>query len=319
MSEYGARKLDFRRKLLLWVAGLLAVTAPVIFGLVNATPSQAQSENASATLPTFESVSIKPSVASAPMPTYGGSSARMMRMMYGPDGFVADNVTLKTIIQEAYGVQANQITGGPEWLDSARFDMEAKVSKSETNRFGLGPYKAESQQMLEAALADQTKLALHRETKELPSYALVVVDGGPKLQLDKSAENETGGIKGPDGRVLGIHRMQMQMGSGQVVGMAAQGVSVQDFAEQLSRQLGAPVVDKTGLKGSYDFTLQWKPGVNQSQGNDGDPAAVSTGAPGASGNALFTAIQEQLGLKLEPQKAPMEVLVIDHIEKPTEN
>ena len=313
MSQQVARKLDFTRKVLLSVAGLLAIAAPIGVGLANAIPSQAQSqtENMATAAPAFESVSIKPSEQAAPTPTYAGGGTHMMRMMYTPDGFTAADVTLQTLIQEAYGVQADQIAGGPDWLNSARFDIDAKVGQSDTNKFGSGPNRVESQRMLQAALADQTKLVLHRETKELPIYALVVADGGPKLQPDKTAES-AGGIQGPSRQVVGVHRMQMQMGSGQVVGMSAQGVSLADFAEQLSRQLGTPVIDKTGLTGSYDFNLRWTADASHSNSEAGN-----TPVAGPS-ESLLTAIQG-LGLRLEPQKAPMEILVIDHVEKPAEN
>jgi len=107
----------------------------------------------------------------------------------------------------------------------------------------------------------------------------------------------------------------MQMDEGQVVGMAAQGASTADFASLLSRQLGVTVVDKTGLTGNYNFNLQWKHSGDETANAADNASAENAG----SSSSLLTAIQEQLGLKLEPQNQTMPVLVVDHIEKPTEN
>jgi uncharacterized protein (TIGR03435 family) len=125
-------------------------------------------------------------------------------------------------------------------------------------------------------------------------------------------------VKGPDGRPLAIDRMKIDLGGGQAVGIEAQGTSVDVLAQQLSRQLGSAVVNKTGLTGSYDFNLHWASDPNRSSNEtEADSAA---GTPGAAARpSLAGALQEQLGLKLEPQKAPMEILVIDHMEKPAEN
>jgi bla regulator protein blaR1 len=314
MTEHVVRKLDFSRKLLLTAAALVAIAAPIVFGVVNATPSRAQSQDqdiAANSLASW-SVSIKPSELSTP--TYAGSGVHSIRMMFGPEGFTARNVTLRSLIQEAYGVQANQITGGPEWLDSAAYNVEVKAGEPSADKFPSDRRQIETHQMLQAMLAGRAKLTFHHETKQLPSYALVVAENGPKLQPAQTGNGPSDGVKGPGGQPIGQHRMMMRLGGGQFVGMAAQGTSVHDFADQLSRQLGSAVVDKTGLKGNYDFNLQWAGGAN-GQSKDGEPASDNATA---SSN-LATAIQEQLGLKLEPQTASMDVLVIDHIEQPTEN
>lgn len=140
------------------------------------------------------------------------------------------------------------------------------------------------------------------ETKELS-------DDGAKLQPDNSPESSSG-AKDAAGRPMGVHRMQMELSGHQVMGLAAQGVSIQDFAQQLSRQVGTAVVDKTGLKGNYDFNLHWTADTAQQSG--GNPSA-------GSATSLSTAIQQQLGLRLEPQTEAMQVLVIEHIDKPTAN
>jgi bla regulator protein blaR1 len=327
MSERTIRKLDLSRKVLLTAAALLAIAAPIVFGLVNATPTEAQSQSDSAevTLPTIKAVSIKPSAESSPTPTYAGSDSHMVRMMFSPNGFVATNVALQAIIQEAYGVQANQIVGGPDWLNSERYDVQitldnSEVNKSasgpeEMNKSAWGPEKVGTQKILQTVLADKTKLSLHSETKDLPTYALVIAENGPKLQPTQAPAGSVQGYG--SGKLLSMRRMQMQTGEGQVVGLAAENVSVADFAKQLSRQLGTTVTDETGLKGSYDFTLHWSAPKAPSENGAGAPDDMS--APDSSHTSLLSAVQEQLGLKLKPRNKPLQVLVIDHIEKPAED
>jgi bla regulator protein blaR1 len=315
MSEHIGRKLDFSRKLLITTAAVLAIAIPLIFGVMAATPSRAQSDDA-ATAPTFQSFSIKPSPEADPMPTYAGSGKHMIKMMFGPDGFFAANVTMAALIQEAYGVQANQISGGPDWLSTDRFDVQAKLDKSQAPNLVPRPEKYHSiiRQLLQAALTQHTQLAVHSETKDLPVYALVVGQGGSKLQPAPTPDSPEGG-KG----MMGVGRMMTQNGpSGRVVGLLAQGTPMTNFADQLSLQLGTPVVDKTGLKGNYNFSLQWAAEAEQSAARR---ASVDSPAPASADAAqsLSAALEQQLGLKLVPQTQPMPVVVIDHIEKPADN
>jgi len=314
MTEHLARKLNFAKKLLLSTAGVLALALPLVFGLVNAPQirAQEQPQNLAAITPDVE-VSIKPSQLSTP--TYAGSGVHMVRMMYGPDGFKAVNASLLSIIQEAYGIQANQIVGPPE-IKSAAYDIEVKMEGSPANAQEAGPRLSEIRDdqaalrnQLRTLLADRFKLVLHHESKELPSYVLVVGENGSKLQPTKFADYPDSAI-GPDGK--GIHRMMMQLGGGQVRGIGAQKSSMAEFTRQLSMQLGENVVDKTGMTGQYDFNLQWSEAATNSDG-------ASNNAVPAAGPSLFDAIQEQLGLKLVPQQGPVDVLVIDHVEWPTEN
>jgi len=234
----------------------------------------------------------------------------MVRMMYGPKGFKAENASLLSIIQEAYGIQANQIVGPPE-IKSAAYDIEVKTEGSPTDAREADPglMQPEIRNQLQALLADRFKLALHHESKKLPSYVLVVGENGSKLQPTKFADYPDNAV-GPDGK--GIHRMMMQVRGGQVRAIGAQKSSMAEFAKQLSMQLGKNVVDKTGMTGQYDFNLQWSEAAANRDGasNDAVPAA---------GPSLFDAIQEQLGLKLVPQQGPLDVLVIDHVEWPEAN
>ena len=310
MSEHVVRKLDFTRRVLLSTVAIAAIAAPVVFGLFHATPSRAQSQddNAVATGDVVESATIKPSELNTA--TYAGSKTHMIRMMYGPDGFEARNVTLRAILQEAYQVQANQIQGGPDWLDSDAFDVQIKMRNSPDD---APPSKQRMDQVklaLQKLLAEHASLVVHNETKVLPAYALEVAENGPKLQPALSKEPDDMKFNAPVH--MGKQQMRMEIGGNQVYGIGAQGISADDLAQQLSRQLGTPVVNKTGLQGRYDFNLHWRDGKASSGENETSSAA--SGEP-----SLFNAIQEQLGLKLQAQKAPTPVLVIDGLEKPAEN
>jgi uncharacterized protein (TIGR03435 family) len=174
--------------------------------------------------------------------------------------------------------------------------------------------KVVNQRMLEGLLADQFKLTLHSETKELQQYALAIAPGGPKLHEAKPGDTYPNGIKDPDGLV---HSGMMRMGPGMLIG---QGTSLELLVGQLSYRLGRTVVDNTELTGNYDFTLRWVPDANEEAQlkslGGGPPDSTS---PAASGPPLSTAIQEQLGLELQPQTGPVQILVIDHAEMPAEN
>jgi uncharacterized protein (TIGR03435 family) len=233
-----------------------------------------------------------------------------------PDGFTA-NTTLQALIRLAYGVEDNQISGAPKWVNSDKYDVEAKMdgaTAAELDKLSDDQSEPARERMLQALLEDRFKLMLHRETKDLPVYSLVVAKNGPKLQETKPGEPDGDGRTGPDGRpAVGGHFMRMGRGqlNGHNLGMA-------DIVRVLTQQLGRTVVDKTGLRGNYNFTLKWTP-------DDSDlpefkePAGAQGSPPDSSGPSIFTAIQEQLGLKLESQKGPVEILVIDHVEKPSEN
>jgi bla regulator protein blaR1 len=310
MQKPVALKLGLGKKLLLIIAGAMAAAGPVVFGLIQEPQSQAGAPvvGTAPKLPAYEVASIKPDKS--------GTDMTMLRTT--PVGFIATNVPLKMLIQQAYGVEDNQILGAPSWIGSARFDIEAKVSSSETDALhNLGP--DQRRLMLQPLLADRFQLKVHTEVRELPILALVVAKGGPKLHEAKPGDTYPNGIKGFDGEAGGPGLMHM--GPGQ---LTAQGLPMSSVAQLLSQQLGRTVHDKTGLTGKYDFTLQWTPEVGGSpmmkgpgagqQGPGGPPSPTDNGGP-----SIFTAIQEQLGLKLESQKGPVEVVIIDHVETPSEN
>jgi uncharacterized protein (TIGR03435 family) len=186
-----------------------------------------------------------------------------------------------------------------------------EAAKSSAEGIGTGRL----QLMLQALLADRFKLTLHQQTKDLSVYELVVAEGGAKLQEAKPVYTNPNGINGPEGRLP--DRRMMQMGPGELIG---QGSTLDPLVEQLSWQLGRTVLNKTGLKGIYDFTLRWAPGESEVGMRKlmGGKLADNTTTSEAAGPSIFTGIQEQLGLKLEPQTAPMQILVVDHVEKPGE-
>ena len=287
---------------------MAAVAEAVVFGLVCATQILAQS-----TPPTFEVVSIKPN--------RGGTGNVMIRM--APGGrFVAENITVKFLLQESYGVKESQISGAPGWLDSEHYDIEAKPEDSPADQDRkLTPEERHAQLMLmlQSMLADRFKLTLHHDTKEMEVYALVVAKNGPKLHEaavtppdSAPAELPKPGGPPPKGGIWMTGRGQLNV-TGANLGM---------FANVLSMQLGRIVLDKTGLKGNYEFTLKWTPDEGQGQmfrgAGDGQPRDAAP-PPDASGPTIFTAVQEQLGLKLESQKGPVDTLVIDHVDRPSEN
>jgi uncharacterized protein (TIGR03435 family) len=220
---------------------------------------------------------------------------------------IATNISLKSLMQyEAYGVPGSRILGGPKWLDTTRFDIKAKMDDSTLDRLQALPHnerRFEQQAMVQQLLTDRFKLAIHRETRDLPVYAIVVVKKDPKLPPAKTTSE-------------GSHISSTGTRSGSQ--LTAENVTLTQFADDLTarlfQELGRDVVDKTEIKGRFDVTIKWAPNA-ETIGNQTD------GLPPPSGDspAIFTAIQEQLGLKLEPTKAPIEVIVIDHAEMPSDN
>jgi bla regulator protein blaR1 len=310
MTQPCARKLTLGRKILLAVIGTAAIVLPIEFGLLNAIPSRAQSpaQDANSTAHVYDVASIKPNK----------SGDNKVRVMSEPDGLTATGATLDLLIQNAYGVRYSQILGAPSWFRSERYDIEAKMDDStaeELRKLTEGQRKVERDGMLQALLADRFQLRLHSDIEELPMYALVVAKNGPKLQQAKPGDTYPHGFRGPADRPAGgMGMMLMQLGGGQITG---QGVPLADLVNQLSQQLGRTILDKTGLIGKYDFTLKWTP--DESQGPPGPAGINNTPPTESSGPSIFTAIQEQLGLKLESQKGMAEILVIDHVERPSEN
>ena len=230
------------------------------------------------------------------------------------------NVPLKEIIALVHNVQSFRVSGEPKWADSERYDIEAKANSVDGARITkLTPdqRRDEINQMMQALLADRFRLSLHRETKELPVYELVVAKGGPKLQKSSFKPDLKPGWQplppkpgGPPPKGgLFMH------GPGE---LTSTGSELSMLVNILSHAVNRIVIDKTGLQGRYDYTLKWTPDQPFGPG-PGPMDANAPPPPDPNGPSLFTALQEQLGLKLESQKGPVEILVIDHVEKPSEN
>jgi len=279
--------------------------------------TESQAQNTAATASAYEVGSIK----------RNKSDNGLFMMMFEQNGFIATNVTLRMLIRAAYGVEDGRIFGEPNWLNSEKYDIEAKMDSSVTDglqKISEDQRRVEKRRMLQALLADRFKLMLHRESKQLGMYALVIAKNGPKLQEAKPGDAYPQGMK-DDGRPLGagVFRLGRYAGGrGELVG---QGLPMATLVRLLSEKiLNRGVLDNTGLTGSYDFTLQWTI-ADESQGpmfkgaEDDQQGTGSTTPLESSGPSFFAAIQEQLGLKLESQKGPGQVLVIDHVEKPSEN
>jgi uncharacterized protein (TIGR03435 family) len=195
----------------------------------------------------------------------------------------ATNVTVKNLIQNAYQVLPDQIVGAPAWIDSDRFDIEGKYEEDPAT----SPAESAKRHKLrlQALLAGRFQFQIHRETKEWPSYILVVGKKGPKLTPSEANYS----LRGGPGR------------------LQCKAVTMDSLAGNLALRLRRPVVNQTGLAGKFDFTLDFEP----------EGTAIS-GAE-ATKPSLFTAVQDQLGLKLEPAKTPVELLVVDHVERPSAN
>ena len=316
MTKNVASKLNFSRKLLLSAAGILSVLLPVVYGLARPAQGQEQSSsqnaapNAAVLNPAGAHVSISPGDS--------GNGVIQQRIIYSPNGLTAKNETLLDLIKLAYGVQENQISGGPAWMSTARFNVDVKLDDSlvaEVKKLTPEQHKMERDLMFQNLLADQFKLALHRESRLLPGYAMVIAPNGPKVQPAKLGDTYPNGIKSPDGLPTGPHRFAF--GSD---GFVAQALPMSFIAERLATHLDQPVVDRTGLAGDYDFTLKFSPeGTTTHEENGRKVTTTSLSSLHARTVALVNAVEEQLGLKLDPQTIPLPVLVIDRAEKPAAN
>jgi uncharacterized protein (TIGR03435 family) len=313
--------------LLTWLGSLLQAQSAA-----NAKPAEARLE--------FEVASVKPAV----MPNGGA-------IRFGPRGGPGNGdpgrvtytlSTIRDLMVAAYSVKRYQVSGGPNWLDSERFDIAAKVPEGAT--------KEQVKVMLQNLLADRFKLTIHRETKEVPIYALIVGAKGPKLKDSTVTEEAAtppalppGPVRmplkiGPDGcpeapPLIGGRAGNFMMITPNGECMISNGQGTDALASQLSNRFERPVIDETGLKGKYDLKLRYDP-LSVPGGRVGPIMMKDGPGPGPAGGdpanrivpdgdpppTIFVALQEQLGLKLEARKGPVELLVIDSVERtPTEN
>jgi bla regulator protein blaR1 len=300
LAEHTAQQLGWPKKLLLATAGAVALSFPIVFGLLHATRTWAQAVGVSPkVLPKFEVATVKPSLP-------GGT---MVMTKFTPDGIQIRNSPLTMIIQLATGQLAatdDAIIGAPSWVKTEKYDIDAKVSESDIPKMDKLSH-TERNEMMRSVLVDHFNFAAHQEISELPVYELVAVKGGPKLRKATPGDTYPNGLKDDQGK---SSPDTMRVVAGRV---DAQAISMTSLLGILTPLAGRPVVDKTGLTGKYDITLRWKP--------EG-PHPNSTAEGGSTEDSdvdFFTAIQEQLGLKLIPAKGPVSVLVVDHIEKPSDN
>jgi uncharacterized protein (TIGR03435 family) len=318
MQQPPVRPLRGWQAALLWTAALAVLAGPLAFGALGARPAAAQEAQPGPSEPaTFDAATIKPNA----------SGEMRVSMRFLPGGsYEASNVTLRSMIQQAYGMAEFQVLGGPDWLATERYDILAKSPEGATQA-GFLP-------RLQALLTERLALQTRRETREAPVYALVLArsDGRLGPQLKPSAVDCTPAARGradqppvpPPGRQmppamppLGEVRPCSMMRSGSRVSGGGQTMAA--LTASLQNNTGRIVIDRTGLAGAFDFDLEFTP----------DPALTGRGPggglPGLADNPLpagqdalsiFTAVQEQLGLKLESTRAPVDVLIIESAQKP---
>ena len=257
---------------------------------------------------TFEVASIKPAA-----PAGVGRVPMGIQMLPG-GGLRASNVTVRLLLTLAYDVRDFQISGGPPWLDTQRYDIQARTGNAPDTPAGPEAMRNMSDEQrrtvqeqmrerLRGLLADRFQLVVHRETKEQQVYSLEVAKSGSKLQEAKAG-----------GPASGL----MRVGRGELNG---EGVALDFIVQVFSNQVRRPVIDKTGLAGKYDIHLTWTPDGPQAFGPGGPlPAGVEPPPPpDPNGPTIFTALQEQLGLTLKADKGPVDIIVIDRVEKASEN
>lgn len=236
--------------------------------------------------PSFDVASIKPVEP-------GPKSGRYI-MMQGPHRFVEKDYTLKLLIAAAYNLNPKAVTGGPPWIESEHYDILA-ITPGEKQ-----PSHDEQMAMLQTLLSERFSLAFHREPKVFPIYVLEVGKGGSKLKPSAAAPTDQPAL------ISTVYEARIVM--------PARNASMADFTSVLQRAvLDRPVVDKTGLAGRYDFNLEWAP--DESQFN-GDVGAAPSDAPEPP---FFTAIEQQLGLRLVATRGPVDAIIVDHAERPSPN
>jgi uncharacterized protein (TIGR03435 family) len=213
---------------------------------------------------------------------------RMTRLELSSGSFQGTRFTLRQMVTYAYNLRDYQVSGGPKWIDAERYDVRTKPDKpdpypsSTASGATFERHAARDQERMRNLLKERFQLVVQRETRQLPVYALTVAKGGVKM---KPAQTEA---------------IKLSFNRGLVT---AEAVKMDQFKTILTLQLGRPVLDETGLTGSFDFKLEWTP----------------EDAPALAGESIFTAIREQLGLKVESKKGPVETIVIAKAEKPSEN
>lgn len=256
------------------------------------TVTSASGQTNPATRPQFDVTSVKPNMEEG-QPVYGNAKGRG----YGKD------ITLNLLIAWAWQVQRFQIIGGPAWISSDRFDVEGKTEDTKADF-------AQLRLMMRSLLQDRFKLAVHGETRESSVYQLVAAKGGPKITFssDQISPDASGPPASPND---GPPRGGLLMGPGILIGNA---ITIAQFVKVLAPDVDRAVVDRTNLSGRFDIRLHWAPDIPGTSSPSVQPPASSEYP-----SSIFTAMNEQLGLKLQSARGPVEFLIIDHCEKPSPN
>jgi uncharacterized protein (TIGR03435 family) len=293
------------------ISAILVLAAPIIAGALCA--SAVHTQSAATPLPCFEVVSIKPDPVSA---HYIGTHIDMG--LVGTT-YVATGVTAKDLILFAYGIEDFQLSGGPAWINADKYAIDAKIDDASFAAWQKLPADRRTGELFElmfhSLLADRFQLKVSHHSKELPVFALLVAKNGPKLSPAQIAPATSDGAAPKTTQVRPGSHVSSENGS-LLIAVETQ-VPLSTSAKVLSRQPefgGRQVLDETGLAGNYTFTLRWTRQVTSANNGQADGSAADSSAA-----SIWTAVQEQLGLKLKSSKAPVDTIIIDHIEKPTPN
>jgi uncharacterized protein (TIGR03435 family) len=299
------------RKLLFSAIGPAFLVAPFAVGFVQVANLRAQLLHpASGPLPAFEVATIRPN---------HSDDAKLGFRMTSAE-FQIQNASITDLIRFAYMVKSSaQLPQEPRWINSDKFDINAKIGESQIEAMKkLTPDQRFEQNrlMVQSLLSDRFSLKLSSQTKTLPVYAMVVAKSGPRLkEVEGLSPPQPGHSPPPPPPAATPASAPMPTLMGRRGELKAGAVSMPFFTDWVSRQpemSDRVVIDATGLKGSYDFELNWSP-------EDGRTPLLNGVPQESTGPSIFTAFQEQLGLKLESRKAPVEILVIDHVDRPSKN
>jgi bla regulator protein BlaR1 len=284
VDHCAGENLTRSRKVLVAAVGIAAIVGPLAFGTIDAPLLDAQSSGTGQVAPAYEVTSVKVDP--------DGDINKPVRMFEPPNGLAIENMTPELMIREAYGVKSYQIIGAPTWVGEREYNVEAKLSDAEAAKLAAltkEGQRAERAMLLQSLLADRFKLSVHHETRQGPALALVVAKGGPKF-------TEAGAD--PSKRAV-------TMGGGEPI---LDGAPMATFVTLLSQVMGQNVLDHTGLTGKYAFAIPWTPDEFQITTDNVETAT-----------SIFTVLPEKLGLRIESVKAPLDMIVVDHVEQATPN